>query len=401
MEMRRKNFAVVALALACLLAITMTDISCVSAKSAGVKGAKAKSTDFRTIKVSWDALSEKDGVEISYRINRAESKDGKYKIVATTKSAKYKDKGLTPAETYYYRIDAFDSEGEELGSSAIVKATVKKQKKASLSVLKKNGSWFDFREEAGQKLYKYDTLQGACANDGHAYLTLYNREVEKCKIVKVKLSTLEVEKVSKPLPIYHANNLTFNTKKNVIVATCCRVKEKRAVLIDPKKLKVVSTKDIKLTSKVKNLPSSVLNSYSGFTAIAYNEKKDIYIGRLRDDNNVIIFNGNLKPKKYVKLSGKNEALLNQGMDSKGKYIYDVRSFKGNKKYSMVTIHTLKGKFVGQIKFPFGKRPGNELQCVFHDGDQFYAGIYRTSSQMHDTKKNRVKRDNKLYRLNNL
>ena len=41
-----------------------------------------------------------------------------------------------------------------------------------LTPLTKNGAMFDYRAEAGQKLYKYDTLQGACANNGYAYLTL-------------------------------------------------------------------------------------------------------------------------------------------------------------------------------------------------------------------------------------
>ena len=272
---------------------------------------------------------------------------------------------------------------------------------ASLTLLEKNGRFFDYRTEAGQVLYGYDTLQGACANNGYAYLTLYNRTVEKCKIVKVHLASLTVIKVSKALPIYHGNNLTYNTKKNLIVATCCRVKDKRAVFIDPDTLKVKKKKNIKLTRKVKGLPKSVRKKYKGFTAIAYNEQKNCYVGRLRNDNNVIIFDGNMKPKKYVRLSGKNEHLLNQGMESIGNYIYDVRSFKGVYLYNVVTIHTLKGEFAGQMVFPYGTFPGNELQCIFHDGNQFYAGFYNTTSQANDTKANHVMRLNRLFKINNL
>lgn len=276
-----------------------------------------------------------------------------------------------------------------------------KQRTASMTLITQNGEAFDFRAAAGQKLYGYDTLQGACANGGFAYLTLYNRLVENCKIVKVNLATLKVVKVSDALPVYHANNLTYNTRKNLILATCCRIKGKRAVFIDPVSLKVVSVRDIKLTKKVKNLPKSVRRKYKGFTAIAYNAKKNCYVGRLRGNNNVIIFNGNLKPVRYVKLKGKKTGLLNQGMDSVGNYIYDVRSFKGKYKYSMVTVHTLSGKFAGQVKFPYGKAPGDELQCIFHDGGKFYAGIYYTTSQIHDYAKYSVNRTNKLYRLNNM
>lgn len=276
-----------------------------------------------------------------------------------------------------------------------------KQRTASMSLVMNGSAAFDFRAAAGETLYHYDTLQGACANDGYAYLTLYNRNVEKCRIVKVRLSTLEVIKVSKPLKIYHANSLTYNTKKDLLLATCCKVKQKRAVFVDPETLKVVSYKDIKLTGKIKNLPKSVKRSYKGFTAIAYNETKNCYVGRLRGNNNVIIFDGNLKPKKYVVLKGKQSSLLNQGMDSVGNYIYDVRSFKGNRKYSMVTVHTMSGKLVGKVKFPYGRFPGNELQCIFHDGSQFYAGFYYTTSQIHDYASYHVTRTNTLHYLYNM
>lgn len=268
-----------------------------------------------------------------------------------------------------------------------------------LTPLTKNGTMFDFRVEAGQQLYKYDTLQGACANGGYAYLTLFDRKKNKCKIAKVELSTLTVVQVSGALPIYHGNNLTYNTRKNLIVATCCQVKGKRAVFIDPATLQVVYKKDIKISKKSKTIPKSVARKYRGFTAIAYNEKYDCYVGRLRNNNNVIILDGELRPVRYVKLYGKRSSMLNQGMESVGDYIYDVRSFKGKNKYNIVTIHNMAGIYVGSMAFECGEAPGNELQCIFHDGDQFYAGFYYTTSQKKDTKKNHVQRFNYLYKLN--
>lgn len=339
-------------------------------------------------------------IEITYKVYRATARKGKYKCVATTTKTQFKDHKVTAGKTYYYKIKA-KGDGVSIGYSSIVHAKVLRQKKASLSLIKKGGSFFNFRVEAKQKLYKYDTLQGACANNGYAYLTLYDRNVEKCKIVKVDLSGPKVVKVSKALPVYHANSLTYNTRKNLLVATCCQVKGKRAVFVNPNTLKVKSHKDIHLTSSVKDLPSKVRRNYVGFTAIAYNKKHNCYVGRLRYSSNVIIFDSRLNPKKYVKLHGKKRFLLNQGMESVGDYIYDVRSFKGRHKYSMVTIHKMNGGFVGQIRVPYGKKSGNELQCIFHDGKQFYAGFYRTTSQYNDTRRNKVKRYNKLYQFNNL
>lgn len=284
---------------------------------------------------------------------------------------------------------------------SIVKKAKARNISAGMTLIAKDGEAFDYRTEAGEQLYGYDTLQGACANGGFAYLTLYNRLVEKSKIVKVDIASREVVRVSAPLQIYHANNLTYNTKKNLILATCCKVKAKRAVFIDPENLTVTGKKDIKLSKKVKKLPGSVRRKYKGFTAIAYNAEKDCYVGRLKGNENAIIFDGDLKPVRYVKLKGKQSSLLVQGMDSKGGYIYDVRSFKGRKKYNMVTIHTMSGKLVSKVTIPYGSAPGDELQCIFHDGGQFYAGIYRTTSQKHDTRKYHVFRSNKLYILDNM
>ena len=341
---------------------------------------------------------------ITYKVYRSTARYGQYSLIRTTQDTFCIDKGLTIKKRYYYKVIAYRSNGEQYGTSAIVSVKVAKQVTANMTLLMKGNAAFNFRVEARQKLYQYDTLQGGCANGGYAYLTLYNRRVEKCKIVKVRLSDLTVVKVSRVLPIFHGNNLTFNTRKNRIVATCCTTNKKaknRAVLINPNTLRVSATKNIKLTKKVKKIPRSVWKKNKGITAIAYNEKHNCYVARLRQDGNVVILNRNLVPLRYVKLKGKKTGLLVQGIETAGNYIYDVRSFKGRRHYCMVTVHTMAGKYVGQMKFPYGTAPGKELQCIFHDGRQFYAGFYYSTSQMDDTKRNHVNRINLIQRLNNL
>ena len=341
---------------------------------------------------------------ITYKVYRSTAKYGQYKLISTTQDTFCIDKGLKIKKRYYYKVIAYRSNGEQYGTSAIVSVKVAKQVTANMTLLMKGNAAFNFRVEAKQKLYRYDTLQGGCAYGGYAYLTLYNRKVEKCKIVKVRLSDLRVVKVSGVLPIFHGNNLSYNTKKKRIVASCCTTNKKaknRAVLINPNTLRVTATKNIKLTKKVKKIPRSVWKKNKGITAIAYNEKHNCYVARLRQDGNIVILNKNLVPLRYVKLKGKKTGLLVQGIETVGNYIYDVRSFKGRRHYCMVTVHTMAGKYVGQMKFPYGTAPGKELQCIFHDGRQFYAGFYYSTSQMDDTKKNHVNRINLIQRLNNL
>jgi sortase (surface protein transpeptidase) len=137
-------------------------------------------------------------------------------------------------------------------------------------------------------------------------------------------------------------------------------------------------------------------------------------GNVELRNGVGIYNGSFIPGygRTILVAGHNNTYFNglkyaeKGQKVKirtsyGNYIYDVRSFKGSHKYSMVTVHTMSGKLVGKVKFPFGRSPGNELQCIFHDGKQFFAGFYYTTSQAHDYASNHVKRTNTLYYLGNI
>ncbi|MEG0829367.1 MAG: fibronectin type III domain-containing protein [Anaerovoracaceae bacterium] len=71
-----------------------------------VKGIKAKAIGESSIQVNWSKASEVSG----YVVQRATSKNGKYKTVATVKpgsTVKYVNKQLTNGKTYYYKVAAF------------------------------------------------------------------------------------------------------------------------------------------------------------------------------------------------------------------------------------------------------------------------------------------------------
>ena len=93
-------------------------------------------------------------------------------------------------------------------------------------------------------------------------------------------------------------------------------------------------------------------------------------------------------------------MLVQGIETCGDYIYDVRSFQGKIRYCMVTVHTMSGKYVGQLKFPNKSAPYKELECIFHDGKQFYAGFYYSTVKVKGNK-HYVDRINRLVKLDSL
>lgn len=262
-----------------------------------------------------------------------------------------------------------------------------------------DGTVFDLMKQAGQKLYQYDTLQGASAGKGYAYFTLYNRKNNRVKIVKVRLCSMEVVKVSGALKVHHANEITYNGRKNIIVVANSTPKPKRLTVIDANTLKIKYHKTLKVTKKVKGMSKSQRKKFKGVGAIAYNEKHDIYVCRMRKSHDLLFLNSNLKPYKRVRQNAKLK-LLYQGMDSYKDCIMIVQSFKGKKKYDAVTIYNMKGKKIARFTIGAGK-PMLELQTVFHDGNQFYAGAYFSYGAKADLQKLHVKRENRIYRINNL
>ena len=260
---------------------------------------------------------------------------------------------------------------------------------------KKKGDKFELRKGARQALYKYDTLQGACADDGYGYYTLFNRKKDKCRLVKVRLKDMKVIKVSRALAVNHGNSLTYDSKRGRLVVCHGDKGTWKITLVDPKKLKVIGTRKIRIGKSVPGMPKKVRRQFNGITAIAYNAKRDVYVARIKDEHNLVILTSKFKVKRYMKACGKSDMLF-QGMDSYGDYIFDCQSFDKKHKYNLITIRNWKGKVVSRVKIR--RKAGLELEEVYHDGPVFYAGFYYTTNQYHDDKKYRVKRYGYLYRI---
>ena len=260
------------------------------------------------------------------------------------------------------------------------------------------GKMFNLTTAAGQKLYGYDTLQGACANKGYGYFTLYNRKVNKVKLVKVRLKDMKVVKVSAALGICHANEITYNTKKNYIVVANGDPKPKRLTVISPSTLKIKFHKTISMKGKIKGMSKRQKKKFKGVSAIAYNAKHNCYICYIKGSHELLFLNTKFKPYKRVKENARTK-MMYQGMDSYKDTIMVCQSFVKHKNYNLVTVYNMKGK--KKAKFTIPKGNGHELETVFHDGRQFYAGFYRCYGASNDTKGSGIQRINYIYRITNL
>lgn len=263
-----------------------------------------------------------------------------------------------------------------------------------------DGTFFDLTKQAGQKLYGYDTLQGATAGNGYGYFTLYNRNNNHVIFVKVLLSEMRVVKVSAPLHTCHSNEITYNSRNNTIVVANSTPLPKRLTVINADTLTVMYNKNLKIKGKVSGMSKKQRKKFKGVGAIAYNEKHNKYVCLTRKTHDLLFLKANLKPYKRVKQKKKVSDMLYQGMDTYNDCIMICQSFQGRKQYNIITFYNMKGKYLARFSMPLGW-PIKELETVFHDGNQFYAGFYSFYGTKKDDQDVGVMRTNTICRINNL
>lgn len=127
--------------------------------------AKAASSSYNSIKVSWYAISGVSGYEIS----RATSSTGKYTVIGNTTNTAYINTGLATGTTYYYKVRAFkivDGVKVYSGYSTVVSAkpipaTPISVKAASSSYNSIKTSWASVSGASGYEVYRATSNTGA------------------------------------------------------------------------------------------------------------------------------------------------------------------------------------------------------------------------------------------------
>lgn len=118
-----------------LVCLTVLGIfSCVSAATSGIREVEADTSALgalatvfqlagelaaNNIKVDWSLVAEAS----SYQVFRSSTSELDFRQIATTPGNTYDDYGLGIGETYYYQVQAFASNGTELGQSTETNAT--------------------------------------------------------------------------------------------------------------------------------------------------------------------------------------------------------------------------------------------------------------------------------------
>ena len=266
------------------------------------------------------------------------------------------------------------------------KVKVKSTKSAKKASSKKKAKYkkkrvvFELRRAAGQKLEHYDTLQGSCQAGGYGYYALNDRNLNKGKIVKVKLSTMKVVKVSKALDIYHANDITANTKEGYLVVNHSSGDPLGLSVIDMNSLKI--KRDVTIPKRVSGLFNAAeakdgagITKIRGVSSIAYNVQRDCYVASVWSTHDIVELDASFKPTRVIALADK--SIGSYQNIAVGNDVIIVSTCPNDEQSSNILwCYDWDGQLLSKVYLP----NSTELESVFFEGSCLHANFYVSGQQ---------------------
>lgn len=152
------------------LSRTVFNVDTTAPSVPGNVSATALSTS--AIRVSWSASTDTGGSGLSgYRVYRSTTSGGTYTQIGgdlTTASLSYDDTGLSASTTRYYKVSAFDGNGNESTLSAVVSATTQAASQPGALVHGQTTTISDGLSLSGNTIVVYDDFStGALGSNTH------------------------------------------------------------------------------------------------------------------------------------------------------------------------------------------------------------------------------------------
>ena len=359
----------------CLAVCLLMTAPCVAEPvSAASAPAKTKILEYSitdtSLDLRWQEVSGVTGYQIEYADNRF-FLGAKRKTIASKSTGSY-HANLDESTLCYIRIRTYitDKNKRTTYSAWVSSSNCNVSKEAIINQINSGSKPFELTSAARQSIGKYDTLQGGCAYKNTGWFILYNRKVSRCKIVKVDMKTMKVLQVSRDMPISHGNSMTYNPHSNVLVVAHGPNKYRKVSVINPSKLKIINTVNLKVSSSTPGITKKYARKFKGITSIAYNADKKLYVGRVKGYNHLLMLNSSLKPVKYIRLKYGTKQLY-QGICSFDNKILVAQSPNKYGRYNQVLVYDWNGNYQSTVRFC--KR--YELETVFQNNGELYAGYY--------------------------
>lgn len=210
------------------------------------------------------------------------------------------------------------------------------------------------RPMLGEKNDGYAVAQGAATDGTYAYYMMASSSTQMGRILKVNLDNPAEYYAGPVIGIHHANGMTYDSKRHMLVAIGYGDWRDNLYYIDPDSLKLMPGGEKKVEYN-SNMDGNIYTR-NGMAAIAYVEEYDVYLTRERGDivdggnNDIMIFRPkdsssdnvekvipssvNLVGYVHTKVSNDYPKTY-QSMDADEKYVYFLLSPGGNNKKNII------------------------------------------------------------------
>ena len=160
---RSRAFSIIVAFMVMLSVFTVVatdEVDAASVRPSKVKTIKVVSYDYNALKITWSKASNAK----QYKVYRATSKNGKYKLVKTTKSRSFVNKKLATGKKYYYKVRAINGSKKgafspkKYAAPTLKKPTGAKAVSADSASLKL--SWKKVNGAKGYRVYRATSKDG-------------------------------------------------------------------------------------------------------------------------------------------------------------------------------------------------------------------------------------------------
>lgn len=204
--------------------------------------------------------------------------------------------------------------------------------------------------------YGCTTEQGGYFDGRYWYQAFILRDYEEneknnqVRIVKWDMETGEAVKISEALPLNHANDITYNAKRNVLLVVHNNPNRTKVSLVDPDSLELIETV---------TLPCKIY-------CISYNEARDQYVvGRSGGQSFCILHADFTMASETFEPTPDTKGYTTQGCTSDDRFIYFVLYNQ-----NCITVYDWDGTFIRTIRLSVNGEPEN-ISVI---GNKLYVGI---------------------------
>lgn len=200
---------------------------------------------------------------------------------------------------------------------------------------------------------RLNEAQGGCTDGkNHFYQAFVYRdrpsgqEHNEVRVAKIDMTSGEIVKLSKPMWLHHANDLTYNKKTHKLLVCNNAPHRNWLTVLDPDTLEMERTIE---------LPVQIFG-------ITYNEKKDIYAAGLSFGKSFCLLDADFRVIEGATFapSPLTEHYVNQGIGSDDDFIYfafwDAYTLRDDPEnfQSTVAAYRWDGEFAGLVDFDIGE-----------------------------------------------